>query len=228
MCARFSLETSEKEILKAYSAEHPGPFTPDNNITITDETLLVTADEPTIFQKMHFRVVPWFAKSPEITTNDTFNARDDKIMSSKLWRPLFMQHKRCIILADKFYEKDRLMHPEENQNYGFNLVDREVFPFAGLWSKWVSKDPTVRPYYSFSIITTDSNELVGEIHDKKRMPVILRNKYDVEVWLSKDVSPDLDLIHLFKPYPDDLMNRFKVPKFARKVKAGNPGSENSL
>jgi putative SOS response-associated peptidase YedK len=70
--------------------------------------------------------------------------------------------------------------------YRFVVKNRPVFSYAGLWSQWVN--PTTKEKYrSFSIITTDSNELVGEIHDKKRMPVIL-SKENEAAWLSKDTA----------------------------------------
>lgn len=225
MCARYSLSKAEKEILAAYAAELQTPFAPDNNISITDSSLVITADEPNLIQAMHFQLVPWTAKSPK-DTKFTFNSRDDKIMESNLWRPLFVKHKRCLVIADQFYEKDKVMHPEEDQNYAFKLRDRGIFSFAGLWSKWTGKEPGTDPYYSFSIITTEANSTVGEIHDKHRMPVILSKK-DEALWLSKDVAPD-QLMQLLQPYPDELMERYKVPKFARKIKDPVPPTENSL
>lgn len=215
MCSRYKNDAPEKVILKEYPKDIIRRYHPDDNISITDESIVITADEPGLIQPMHFQLVPWTAKSPK-DTKFTFNARDDKIMSSNLWRPLFVKAKRCLVIADGFYEKDKLMHPEEDQNYAFELTDRKVFAFAGLWSKWISKEVNAEPYYSFAIITTESNNLVGEIHDKQRMPVIL-NKADEDLWLGKDISPS-ELLQLLKPYSQELMCRYKVPKFGKKVK----------
>ena len=89
----------------------------------------------------------------------------------------------------------------------FTLKDREVFAYAGIWSRWINPQDK-SALNTFSIITTDSNELVGEIHKKKRMPVIL-SKENEKVWLSKDV-PVNGLIDLCQPFPDDLMKRHQV------------------
>ena len=51
---------------------------------------------------------------------------------------------------------------------------------------------------TFAIITTDSNELVGEIHD--RMPVILAPA-DYARWLSEEPDPR----DLMRPFPAKLM-----------------------
>ncbi|TWR25249.1 SOS response-associated peptidase [Mucilaginibacter pallidiroseus] len=224
MCARYILEAAEKDILMAYAAELTEPFTPTINARITESMPVITAEEPGKIQMMHFQLVAHFAESPK-SVKATFNTRDDKIMDSKLWKPLFVNHKRVLVPATGFYELDKVTAPGENQVYKFGLVDRPIFSYAGLWSKWVGPGYEL-PYYSFSIITTESNETVGAVHDKKRMPVIL-NKEDEALWLSKDVSP-AELMQLFQPYPDELM-------FAERsgVRANTPGrviggDENSL
>jgi hypothetical protein len=56
------------------------------------------------------------------------------------------------------------------QPYAFSMTDGAPFAFAGLWDAW--KDPDGGWLQSFSIITTDANELMSRVHD--RMPVILR------------------------------------------------------
>lgn len=219
MCTRFSLKASNDEIKTAYNAAIPESWIPDGNISITDDALIATADQPDVFQKMQFKLISFKAESPKSVTLATWNARSDNLMKSNLCRPLFLQHKRCIIMADMFYEKDHLLAPEEDQNYAFSIPDRPVFWFAGLWSKWVSNKPGDDPYYSFSIIMTESNDKVGEIHDKQRMPVILRNMEDTRLWLSKEIDPEFELLKLLVPYPNELMDRVKVSKFKRKVKA---------
>ncbi|MCJ7758493.1 MAG: SOS response-associated peptidase, partial [Gillisia sp.] len=61
--------------------------------------------------------------------------------------------------------------------------DQELFAFAGIYSSW--KNPQNNELVnSYSILTTDANELMSEIHNsKKRMPVVLK-KEDRENWLS--------------------------------------------
>ena len=61
------------------------------------------------------------------------------------------------------------------------MTDGEPFTFAGLWDAW--KKPKTSPQtvdtwlQSFTIITTDPNELTAAVHN--RMPVILKpSEYD--------------------------------------------------
>jgi putative SOS response-associated peptidase YedK len=58
------------------------------------------------------------------------------------------------------------------------LKSREPFGLAGLWDVW--RKPAGTPVESFTIITTEPNELVRPIHN--RMPAILRPQ-DEEQWL---------------------------------------------
>ena len=59
-----------------------------------------------------------------------------------------------------------------------HLKSREPFGLAGLWDTW--RKPDGKRVESFTIITTEPNELVRPVHN--RMPVILRPE-DEEQWL---------------------------------------------
>jgi len=61
------------------------------------------------------------------------------------------------------------------------MKDSSLFAFAGLYDVW--KSPDGRLIKTFTIITTEPNELVTEIHN--RMPVILRKEYE-EIWINKE------------------------------------------
>ncbi len=69
------------------------------------------------------------------------------------------------------------------------------FAFAGLWGAW--KNPaTMEWLQSFTILTTDPNELVGTVHG--RMPVILEAK-DYGRWLARGSGEQLPL-DLLRPF----------------------------
>ena len=50
------------------------------------------------------------------------------------------------------------------------MTDQSLFGFAGLYDIWKDKQ-TGKEIWSYTIITTMPNEIVGQYHD--RMPVIL-------------------------------------------------------
>lgn len=149
-----------------------------------------------------------------------FNARDDKLLDSKLWEPRF-KNRRCIIPANGFYEPHKYpkeieipgaKKPTDSIPFYFRLKSSDVFGFAGIWDEWTNKE-TGEVTRSFSIITTGANQLIKKIHNKKpRTPMILHRE-DYDFWLS-DVDRPQDLYDagLFEPWPDDDMEAWQVSK----------------
>ncbi len=84
------------------------------------------------------------------------------------------------------------------------------FAFAGICDYW--KDKEGKELKSFSIITTDANELIAKIHD--RMPVILSKK-DEKVWLDPalDITEAMKMLH---PYPAEEMKMYPVSTLVNK------------
>jgi putative SOS response-associated peptidase YedK len=75
-----------------------------------------------------------------------------------------------------------------------------------LYDVW--QDPkTGKEIYSYTIITTVGNGVVGKIHH--RMPVILL-KEDEEEWLNPDIVEPERLLPLLKQYPDKDMEAYPV------------------
>jgi putative SOS response-associated peptidase YedK len=85
------------------------------------------------------------------------------------------------------------------------LKTKEPFAFAGLWDVW--RKPDEKRVESFTIITTEPNELVQPVHN--RMPVILRRK-DEDQWLDVSRTPFAKVKSALKPYPDELMDAHDV------------------
>jgi putative SOS response-associated peptidase YedK len=75
----------------------------------------------------------------------------------------------------------------------FKMRDDAPFAFAGLWDAW--KAPGGEWLQSFSIVTTEANELMSNVYT--RMPVILHSK-DYDRWLERELErPPVDLL---RPY----------------------------
>ena len=80
--------------------------------------------------------------------------------------------------------------------------------FAGLWDAWKEPKPKSESLQtpdtwlqSFTIITTEANEIMSQVHT--RMPVILRER-DWQRWLDRELTeqPPIDLL---RPYDSDEM-----------------------
>ena len=72
---------------------------------------------------------------------------------------------------------------------------------------------------SFTIITTEPNELVRPIHN--RMPVILRRENE-EQWLDASRIPFAKAKSLLQPYPEDMMDAHDVSQVVNSAKYDGP------
>jgi putative SOS response-associated peptidase YedK len=176
-----------------------------------------------------FRVclVPHFAKSlKDFKGFSTINARAEGIMKSATWRIPF-QRRRCLVPADGFYEWKKL-DAKTKQPFAFGMANEQPFAFAGLWDAW--KDPAGGWLQSYSIITTEANELMAPVHD--RMPVILKPE-DYTRWLTREPGSTLGMGHgdppidLLRPYDSDKMESAPANPGVGNVRNNGPEMLNS-
>ncbi|SVE37329.1 uncharacterized protein METZ01_LOCUS490183, partial [marine metagenome] len=123
---------------------------------------------------MKWGLIPFWAKDPSIGTR-MINARAETIEERPAFRQAFQQ-KRCLILADGFYEWLNIGKTKIPMR--ITLKSDEPFGFAGIWDSW--KSPSGEIVTSCSIITTTPNSVVKPIHN--RMPVIIPEKQE-RLWL---------------------------------------------
>lgn len=118
-----------------------------------------------------------------------------------LEKPTFKEsfyERRCLILADGFYEW-KSEGSKSKKPYRFILKSQESFAFAGIWQEEPKNPEAV-------IITTNLNKLVEKVHN--RMPVILDPENE-EKWLNPDLEPD-QVLELLQPYPADKMTAYQI------------------
>jgi putative SOS response-associated peptidase YedK len=101
--------------------------------------------------------------------------------------------------------------PKKRQPYHFHMQHGRPFAFAGLWECWNRDGESVE---SFTIITTQANELLAKYHDW--MPVIVHPN-DFDVWLRGE--PD-DAAVVLQPYPSNAMTAVAVS-----TRVNNPRNE---
>jgi putative SOS response-associated peptidase YedK len=121
--------------------------------------------------------------------------------------------------ADYFYEWKALddSPKPKKQPYAIHLKSGEPFAFAGLWDAWHDKAADVW-LQTFSIITTEANELMNQIHS--RMPVILHSR-DWERWLDRTPT-DQPPIDLLRPYESDAMEMYACNPAVGTVRNNGP------
>ncbi len=209
MCARYTLTKKDKEIAKRYRVKNIDGFLPNYNIAPTQQSLVLTADEPNRLQAFHFGLVPHWAKDKKIGYS-LLNARSETALEKPSFKPLIIKNKRCLVIADGFYEWKT--EGKEKLPFRFVLPGEELFSFAGLWSQWI--DPVSKAFYhSFAIMTTSPNQTVAELHD--RMPVIL-SEAEEKLWLDGQISPN-EIMKLCDSFPDQNLRKYAVSKDVNKV-----------
>ena len=158
-------------------------------------------------------LIPSWATDPSIG-NRMINARAETLTELPSFKPL-VERRRCIIPADGFYEWRK--EGKRKVPMWVHLKSREPFGLAGLWDVW--RKPDGKRVESFTIITTEPNELVRPIHN--RMPVILRPE-DEEQWLDASRTPFAKARSLLKPYPEELMDAHDVSPIVNSAKYDGP------
>jgi putative SOS response-associated peptidase YedK len=162
---------------------------------------------------MHWGLIPHWTGDPSIG-NRMINARAETLTELPSFKLLVDRH-RCIIPADGFYEWRK--EGKRKVPMWVYLKNRQSFGFAGLWDVW--RKPDGKRVESFTIITTEPNELVRPIHN--RMPVILRPE-DEEQWLDASRTPFVKAKSLLKPYPEELMDAHDVSPIVNSAKYDGP------
>jgi putative SOS response-associated peptidase YedK len=163
---------------------------------------------------MRWGLIPFFAKDAKIAYS-TINARAETVATSPVFREP-MKRRRCVVPATGFYEWQTL-DKKSKQPWAIELVDGNLFAFAGLWDRWKYK-ATGQPLETYTIITTDPNELLEPIHD--RMPVIL-SPQDYSRWLDPG-EPSRLPIDLLRPFPAEELRAWKVSAAVGNVKNNFP------
>jgi putative SOS response-associated peptidase YedK len=140
-------------------------------------------------------------------------------MLASLEKPVFrdsMKKRRCLIPADGFYEWKKI-GPKKKQPYNIGMADDGLFAFAGLWDRW--KSPENKEVLSCTILTTEANPLLKDIHD--RMPFIIA-KDDYDLWLDPGVTDPAKVADLMKPLYSRLMRVYPVSSTVGNVKNDGP------
>ena len=184
MCYRTKLNAKIGQIEKAFDAKFTEPelYLPQDEINAFDfaPNPVISDHAPGEILFFNWGLIPFWAKNDQIRKS-TLNAKIETVTEKPAFRGSV--ENRCLVLANGYYEWQWLDEKGKNkQKFLITPMEAEVFAFAGIYSSW--RDPeTNSEVNSFSIITTEANELMSKIHNnKKRMPVVLHQK-DHSAWL---------------------------------------------
>jgi putative SOS response-associated peptidase YedK len=169
---------------------------------------VICSDSPSQIKLLKWGLIPSWTKSIDdanVIRYKTFNARSESINQKPSFSSSF-RSKRCIVPVKGFFEWQHLGN--EKIPWYIYSSENEIISFAGIYDDWI-EDRTGEVYSTFSIVTSEANELMAKIHNSgKRMPVIL-NKTSEEKWIDLSTSED-DAHGLLKPCPSEILNAHTI------------------
>jgi putative SOS response-associated peptidase YedK len=198
VCNRFKSSRDNRFLAERFQVfdEIEGHYQPRFNVAPTQP--VATVREVSGKRKiamMRWGLIPSWASG---TSNGNFNARSESVTTTPSFRDL-VHSNRCLIPADGFYEWQQM--GSIKQPFAFEIGAADPFAFAGLWDEWNQGGEIIK---SCTILTTEANSFVAEIHD--RMPVIIPSeKYDL--WLNGNEDEALALL---RPFDATAMRRYPV------------------
>jgi putative SOS response-associated peptidase YedK len=121
--------------------------------------------------------------------------------ASPHWRRWLGLEHRCVVPFTSFAENEHL--PDGTKPPVWFAFDetRPLACFAGIWTRWTSvrkvkEGETTNDVFGF--LTTRPNQAVSAIHPKA-MPVVLRTREEIDLWMT---APNSHALTLQKPLPD--------------------------
>lgn len=189
---------------------------------------LATRETKYKLQSAKWGLIPFWTKRPPDygSMMRTINCRDDSLLQNGgLWNTM-KQRKRCIVVAEGFYEWLKKNNGKEKIPHFVKRKDGNLMCFAGLWDcvQYESREGDEaegEKLYTYTVITTDSNKQLRFLHD--RMPVILKpGSEDMRTWLDPGlIGWNKELQGLLRPFEGEL-ECYPVDKAVGKVGNNSP------
>src|SRR4051794_5420894 len=190
MCGRYSNTQVDPALIaqrfsvreSAVEAETLGRF----NVCPTERVLAVCSSdgaEPEA-RGLRWGLVPPWARALG-AGYEPINARAETVTSKRPFADLVGRaHRRCLVVADGWYEWLRQERPRGARlPFRYTVDGGEPFAFAGLWDvRRVAGEEVA----SATILTTTANPVCAPIHD--RMPCVLASPEAEAAWLSPHVD----------------------------------------
>ena len=217
MCGRFTLASDAETLQQTFfDFEVPTNLSPRYNISPTQDVAGVSNTPEKQVEFFHWGLIPSWAKDPKIG-NRMINARSETLAEKPSFQNAY-KRRRCLVLADGYYEWQKIPGDRVKQPVYIRLKSQQPFAVAGLWEVWQTRDMD-EPLKSCTIITCPPNTMLADIHH--RMPVILPQDAYAQ-WLSPDEQPADALQSLLIPYPGEEMEAYPVSRFVNRPTNDSP------
>jgi len=190
VCGRFAFYSPAEAAAALFGASASLDVAPRYNIAPTQDIAAIRSDKAgnRDLAMLRWGLVPSWAKDPAIG-NRMINARAETVAEKPAYRSAY-KHRRCIVLADGFYEWKK--QGDGKTPFFISLAEGRPFALAGLWEDWTDRE-SGESLQTATLITTGANEFMAPLHH--RMPVILQADSASE-WLagSNDLLDDVAAI----------------------------------
>jgi putative SOS response-associated peptidase YedK len=228
MCGRYTLFTPAADLEARFDADFAG-VEPRYNCAPGQDLPVITDEDSTVATRMEWGLTPSWADE----SFGLINARAETVREKRSFADVF-ERRRCLVPADGFYEWIDGGGPDDDETrggagkipYRVAFEDDRPFAMAGLYERWEPPEPETTqtglgafgggaggdddsddgggPIETFTIVTTEPNELVADLHH--RMAVIL-DPDEEATWLRG--APD-EAAALLDPYPADELTAYPV------------------
>lgn len=210
MCGRYTLLADERYIRECFNIPNAiESYQPSYNIAPGQDVLAVIYDgQKNRAGNLRWGLVPSWAEDEKIGYK-MINARSETADVKPSFKSL-MVRKRCLIIADSFYEwrpNDTSKIPERIQ-----VNNNGLFAFAGLWDKWQKGNKTV---FTCTVLTKDANTFMQDIHH--RMPIIL-SEDEASEWLETPFSTATEAKQYLESVDDVSMKSYSVSNYVNHAK----------
>lgn len=234
MCGRYASTTSRGTLLDTFEVapERADPeMAPDYNVAPTKTSPVVIARVPKDtddeqpqrqLRNLKWGLTPFWAKDPKIGSR-MINARAETVHEKPAYRQCF-KSRRGIVPVSGFYEwfpTDEVGKSGKplKQPYYIHPAESDILPLAGIFDFWRNPDvPDNDPdawLITFCVITTNSTDDVGHIHDRMPMSVAPENWAD---WLDP-TNTDVDHTRsLMAPPAPGSLETYPVSKAVNNVR----------
>ncbi|HEX6195854.1 MAG TPA: SOS response-associated peptidase [Jiangellaceae bacterium] len=218
MCGRYALTYSPDEIAEEFGADRidvAERIEPSWNVAPTDQVYGVMVrprrDDRDVMERrvrgLRWGLVPSWAKDVKIGAR-MINARLETVASKPAFKRAF-ERRRCLLPANGYFE----WYGEGKAKQPFFIRPRDggVLAMAGLYEIW--RDPEVADdddpaafVWTSTVITTEAEDDVGQIHDRMPMHVEPERWSD---WLDPARAGDA-LLELLVPAAPGLLEAYPV------------------
>jgi putative SOS response-associated peptidase YedK len=212
MCFTVNVNLIREELEKRYNADliDPDKYRPSYyyHAYALPELPVLCSEYPGKIRLLKWGLIPYRTRGIDDANEirlKTFNAKSESIDTKPSFSSAF-KSKRCTIPVKGFFEWQHA--GKEKLPWYIYRADNDIMSLAGIYDEW-AENSTGEQYTTFSIITTDANILMSEIHNsKKRMPAILEKESEL-LWLNTSVDLH-EAKRMLKPASEEILKAHTI------------------